>query len=349
MSPMLRADALRAFSESLCRAAGLSAEDAALLSDSILFAEVRRVASHGLLRLPQYIARIRAGITAVGAEPEVVTESGAIALIDAKNGLGQIAGLRAVEKAEELARLYGISFVGVKNSSHFGTGAWFARPSAERGFFAFNLSSAPSAMAPYGARDELLGTDPVCLALPRGEGKPPLILDMALSTAARGKVRLAALNGEPIPADWGLDRDGAPTTDPNAVLEGGSLLPIGGAKGSGLAIFTELLCSVLTGSGILGGGGQLSDLSRTSGTGHIFGCVEISRFLPADKFTELCEESLARITALSPAKADGEVLLPGEPEERNTAACLETGIPVSDALRAQLNKLAEELGCSERI
>ena len=219
MSERINAAALRDFSVSLCRAAGLSADDAALLTDSILFAECRGVTSHGLLRLPQYIARLRSGATASNVPMPFTMESGGTARLDAQNGLGQLAGRKASDKAEELAAKYGVSFVAVANSNHFGTGAWYAIPAARRGFFAFNISSAASAMAPHGAAQPLLGTDPVGLALPRGEGKAPLALDMALSTAARGKIRYAALNGTPIPETWGLDAHGAPTTDAAAVLD----------------------------------------------------------------------------------------------------------------------------------
>ena len=349
MKRLLRADAMRSFSEELCRAAGLSEADAALLTDSVVFAECRHMSSHGLLRLPNYIERIRCGRTAIGAEMPFTMESGAVARLDAQNGLGQPAGRRAEEKAEELAAKYGVSFVAVANSNHFGTGAWYAIPSAKKGFFAFNLSAAPSAMAPYGAREELLGTDPICLALPRGEGKEPLVLDMALSVAARGKIRLAALNGESIPLGWGTDENGTPTTDPKAVLNGGTLLPIGGAKGSGLAIFTEILCSVLTGTTLLGGGGTLTDLTRNSDTAHIFGCVDIARFLPIEEFAARCEESLARVTALTPVGESGEILLPGEPENRHCRESLEKGVEVSDTLCEKLNALAAELGCTERL
>ena len=189
MSERIETAALRDFSVSLCRAAGLSADDAALLTDSILFAECRGVTSHGLLRLPQYIARLRSGATASNVPMPFTMESGGTARLDAQNGLGQLAGRKASDKAEELAAEYGVSFVAVANSNHFGTGAWYAIPAARRGFFAFNISSAASAMAPHGAAQPLLGTDPVGLALPRGEGKAPLALDMALTTAARGKIR----------------------------------------------------------------------------------------------------------------------------------------------------------------
>ena len=137
---------LRDFSVSLCRAAGLSADDAALLTDSILFAECRGVTSHGLLRLPQYIARLRSGATASNVPMPFTMESGGTARLDAQNGLGQLAGRKASDKAEELAAEYGVSFVAVANSNHFGTGAWYAIPAARRGFFAFNTSSAASAM-----------------------------------------------------------------------------------------------------------------------------------------------------------------------------------------------------------
>ena len=179
MSERIETAVLRDFSVSLCRAAGLSADDAALLTDSILFAECRGVTSHGLLRLPQYIARLRSGATASNVPMPFTMESGGTARLDAQNGLGQLAGRKASDKAEKLAAKYGVSFVAVANSNHFGTGAWYAIPAARRGFFAFNISSAASAMAPHGAAQPLLGTDPVGLALPRGEGKAPLALDMA--------------------------------------------------------------------------------------------------------------------------------------------------------------------------
>ena len=349
MTARLDAAALRGFSEALCRAAGLSPEDAAALSDSVIFAECRGVSSHGLMRLPGYIARLRSGAAARNVPMPFTMESGAVARLDAQNALGQLAGRRAAAKAEELAKAYGVSFVAVAHSNHFGTGAWYAIPAARRGFFAFNLSTAAAAMAPFGAAEPLLGTDPIGLALPRGEGKPPLALDMALSTVARGKIRFAALNGEPIPDTWGTDAHGTPTTDPNAVLNGGALRPIGGAKGSGLAIFIELLCGVLAGSAALGDTGLVSDLSRPAETGHVFGCVDIRRFMPPDEFARLCEASLSRIAALTPAQPGGEILLPGELEERRCADCLANGVPVSPALRKTLNTLAAELGCAERL
>ena len=151
MSERIETAALRDFSVSLCRAAGLSADDAALLTDSILFAECRGVTSHGLLRLPQYIARLRSGATASNVPMPFTMESGGTARLDAQNGLGQLAGRKASDKAEELAAEYGVSFVAVANSNHFGTGAWYAIPAARCGFFAFNISSAASAMAPHGA------------------------------------------------------------------------------------------------------------------------------------------------------------------------------------------------------
>ena len=147
MSERIETAVLRNFSVSLCRAAGLSADDAALLTDSILFAECRGVTSHGLLRLPQYIARLRSGATASNVPMPFTMESGGTARLDAQNGLGQLAGRKASDKAEELAAEYGVSFVAVANSNHFGTGAWYAIPAARRGFFAFNISSAASATA----------------------------------------------------------------------------------------------------------------------------------------------------------------------------------------------------------
>ena len=315
--------------------AGVPPEHAAILADSLLFAECRGVLSHGLVRLSQYIDRIRAGVLDPCAEMRFVTECGAIAVLDAANGLGQVAGRIANEKAMALARQYGIGLVAVRRSNHFGTGAWYTIEAAKRGFIAWNFSNASPAMAPYGGKEPLFGTDPIGVSVPRGEGMPPITLDMALSAAARGKLRLALSNGERIPSGWAVDADGQPTTDPAAALLG-TLLPIGGAKGSGLALIVELLCGALTGGTLTGEVANILDTSREAGTGHVFGCIDVTHFLPLSEFAERVEETVRRVLSTSPAENGGRVLLPGEPEEAKMRAAQENGVAVTEELLASL-------------
>lgn len=335
---------LEVFCAQVCRGFGLSDPQARALADSLVFAQCRGVTSHGLMRLEHYMARVEKGLINLSADMPFTMESGALACLDAENGLGQLAGRKATRKAMELAGRWGLGQVSVANSNHFGTGAWFSLPAARAGFAALNLSNASPAMAPYGAAQPLLGTNPVSLALPRGPGKEPLVLDMALSAVSRGKIRVFAAAGEKIPSTWGLNAQGEPTEDPREVLEG-SLCPIGGAKGSGLAFLVDLLCGTLTGTGLTGDTRNILSSQGPSRTGHLFLCMDVARFLPVAEFGRRVDQCVGRMKALDPVAPGGEVLAPGEPELRQMEQCRREGVPLPDALCRTLDRLAQRAGC----
>ncbi len=219
---------------------------AAATARALVAAEAQGLSSHGIARVPQYALHLRNGRADGKAVPVVAKSKGATVLVDAGTGLAFPACALAVAEALQRARDYGVAFAGVTNSHHFGIAAYHLLPVAEAGMVGLAFGNSPAAMPAAGGRRPLFGTNPIAAVFPRGAA-PPLIVDLSLSEAARGKVMVAAREGRPIPPGWALDRDGMPTTDAKAALDG-SMLPMGGAKGAMLALVVELLACALTGA-----------------------------------------------------------------------------------------------------
>ncbi len=209
--------------------AGVSEDSISVIMDTMLYADRRGLSSHGLGRLPLYIKKIASGHLNPAEEIETVMDDGAVLILDANNGFGQVAADRAVRDGITRAKRYGISAVGVRNSNNFGTAGYFGRMAAEQNMAAMVYANAAPAIAPVGGNKALLGTNPICYAFPGGKDGIPIVFDMATSVVARGKIRLAAKNGEKIPMDWAVDRNGKPTDDPEAALDG-ALQPMGGGE-----------------------------------------------------------------------------------------------------------------------
>ncbi|MBY0335879.1 MAG: Ldh family oxidoreductase, partial [Acetobacteraceae bacterium] len=213
---------------------------------ALVAAEAEGQSGHGLSRVPQYCGFLRNFRADGRASPVLVNERGGACLLDAGSGLAWPALDMAEQQAEARAKAHGVAFVAVRNSHHAGAMSLPVRRLAEKGLVALAFTNSPSAMPVPGGRRPLLGTNPVAAAFPR-QGHPPLLVDLALSEVARGKIMLAAKEGRPIPEGWALDADGNPTTDPKAAL-GGAMLALGGAKGAALALVVELLCVALGGA-----------------------------------------------------------------------------------------------------
>jgi len=228
--------------------AGAEPSMAEATARALVYADARGLPSHGVSRLPQYATHLENGRADGHARPEVVRAKGGAVLVDARCGLAFSACALAVDEAIGRAREHGVAFAGVTNSHHFGVAAYHLLPVAAAGMVGLALGNSPSAMAVAGGKRPLLGTNPIAAIFPRPEG-PPLLIDLSLSTVARGKLMVAAKEGKPIPQGWALDREGRPTTDPQAGLEG-TMLPAGGAKGAMLALVVELLVTALTGAAI---------------------------------------------------------------------------------------------------
>jgi L-2-hydroxycarboxylate dehydrogenase (NAD+) len=323
---------------------GVSRTDAEIILDTILFANRRGVATHGVGRLPLYVHKIATGHYNPKNEIEVLADNAAYALLDAKNGFGQVVAYKATKKAIEKARQYGIAVVGVRNSNNFGAAGYFGDMAAREGCAAMVYANAAPAIAPTGGNRTIFGTNPLCFAFPGLGDIDPILLDMATTIVARGKIRLAAKNGEKIPMDWAIGPDGQPTDDPNVALRG-SLLPIGGYKGYGLSMFVDIFAGMLTGSCYAGQVKNLSKMDENSGNGHLFVVIDVDKFMTA-------EEKKERIAyfyhAVKDCGEEGKIFMPGE-IEYNKLRKSETTVQISTKQFEEVNAVAEEVGATARL
>jgi len=330
------------------RAAGLGAPAAALVADSLVDAEARGIASHGVLRTRIYSERLRAGMLDAAAEPAVVKEHPGSVHVDARNAIGHVGAARAVDLLTERARDGAACVVGVSNSNHCGTLAYFTRRAARAGLVCLAMSTAPPTMVYFGGRTRAVGTNPMSIAVPRPDG-PPVVVDMATSATARGKIILANQLGRPIPDGWAVDRDGRPTTDPAAALEG-SVVPFSGPKGSGIAMMVELLAGGMVG-GVTGHGigDMYEDWTRTQRVGHLFIGLDPDGWLGRAAFAAHVEDFAAHVHDLPPADGFDGVLLPGEVEDAARERADRDGVLVAAAVHADLDAIAREVGADRTL
>ena len=321
---VLRAEEARDLCRRILEAAGTGQADAETVSQCLLKADLRGVDTHGLSRLPGYLARISRGLLDPAAEMILDPVTPVAARLDAANGFGFVAASRAMDAALERAAAFGIGVVGVSNSTHFGMAASYLLQAIERGFAALVFTNASPALPPWGGRSELFGTSPLGAAFP---GDPPFVLDMAPTIVARGKIRRAAQRGAPIPEGWALDKDGRPTTDASAAMDG-VLLPIGGPKGAGLSMMMDLFGGLFTGANFAGTvGNQYKDFDRPQGVGHLVLALKPDLFQPMDEIKTRMAHLAATVKESPRAAGVDDILLPGEPEARIEARRLREGIP----------------------
>jgi (2R)-3-sulfolactate dehydrogenase (NADP+) len=326
-------DEARAIALAALSRAGANDAMAQSTADALVDAEAQGLASHGLSRIPQYATHLRNGRADGSAIATVAKGRGGAVLVDAGCGLAFPACVLAVSEAIARARELGVSFAGVRNSHHFGVAAYYLMPVATAGMVGLAFGNSPSAMPPAGGRTPIFGTNPIAAVFPRS-GDAPLVIDLSLSEAARGKVMVAAKQGKPIPLGWALDRNGEPTTDAQAALEG-SMLPMGGAKGAMLALVVELLACALTGAAM---GFEADSFFVEEGNrpriGQAFLVVDPDALAGREVYFERIETLIAAMLA------DDGVRLPGARRAALAAAANEHGIEVPAALAAQLMALA---------
>ena len=312
---------------------GASRAMAQSTADALVDAESQGLASHGLSRIPQYATHLRNGRADRNAVPWVARQRGGAVLVDAAHGLAFPACALAVAEAIARASEFGVSFAGVRNSHHFGAAAYHLMPVARAGMVGLAFGNSPSAMPAAGGRTPIFGTNPVAAVFPR-RNDPPLVIDLSLSEAARGKVMVAAKQGKPIPLGWALDRDGAPTTDAKAALDG-SMLPVGGAKGAMLALIVELLACALTGASMgFEADSFFVDEGNRPQLGQAFIVVDPGALAGRDVFGDRVEALVAVMLA------DEGVRLPGARRAALAARAEKEGVEVPDALAEQLRALA---------
>ncbi len=343
-----KVDDARAFAASLLRAHEFSEDDANIAARCLIRADLRGVETHGMLRLPIYLDRIRRGLVAVHPPLRPRRVMPAASHLDGGNGLGFVVGTRAMTEAVEIARTQGIGWVAVNHGTHFGMAANYILQAVEAGYAALVFTNASRALPPWGGRDALLGTGPMAAGVPGGEGAD-FVFDMSPTVAARGKIRLALKRGESIPEGYALDADGRPTTDPAAALAG-IMLPLGGAKGSGIAIMMDIFAGVLSGAAFGGDvRDQNKDFENPQDVGHFFVALKPDLFVSRDELKARMHTLTSRIHSATPAAGVKEVLMPGDPEARLEKARLVSGIPYGvnevddvqkEAVRAGLPPLA---------
>lgn len=333
---------LRTFGASVLAAEGVPGPDAALLSDSLVAAELWGHPSHGMLRLPWYIARLRSGAMERRTAVRTVRDRGAVVVLDGRHGIGQVVTARATDLAVDRARRHGISSVGVRNSGHFGTAAYFTRRAAEAGCVALLTTNASPAMAPWGGQTKSVGTNPWSVAAPAGR-HGVVVMDLANTAVARGKVYLAAERGEPIPQGWAATADGTPTTDPAQAIEG-LILPMAGPKGYVIAFMMDVLAGVLTGSAFGDAVAGPYDPSQRSGAGHLLIAIDVAAMADPADFTTRVEALVDQVHSGDLAAWADEILVPGELEDRSRRALSADGIPLAHATWDSLAGLSHETG-----
>ena len=334
--------ALKKICADILNAAGLSLGDSELVADTLVQADLWGHQSHGTLRLPAYVARLRSGVVDAQAKPSLERDSGPIALIDGGGAMGQVVAGAAMNLAIERARQFGLGGVSVRNSNHFGTAMYFTLLAARQGCIGFIATNASPAMPVWGGRTAAVGTNPWSWAAPAGK-YPPMVLDIANTAVARGKIHLARQKGEPIPLGWALDENGVPTSDPNAALAGVTL-PMAGHKGYGIALMMDVLAGVLSGSAFGSAVAGPFQSERPGRVGHFVLALNIEAFMPLEEFEERQNELIGSLKRSSPADGFGDIYYPGEPEAAHCEKALKSGINLPIETVKALESLCADLG-----
>ncbi len=340
---VIAAPALREWAQRILEAIHTPASAAALIAETLVAANLRGVDSHGVQLLLFYVEKIEQGRVDVSATGRVVSESGACLLYDGENGLGQVVSSICVGHAVRLARAHGIGMATARESNHFGAAAWWADRIASEGMIGIVTCNASPMVAPWQGREPRFGTNPLCVAVPREEGRGWL-LDMATTTVAMGRVYGASVRGEKeIPPGWALDTEGVPTTSTETALAG-LLMPLGGYKGSGLAMLAEMLSGVLSGGAMSTELGGLRVQTRPFRVSQTFVAIDVARFMPLDEFRARVARLVEMVKSSHPARGYGEVMVAGDPEWRSEAARAASGIPVAAGLHERLVEISARLG-----
>ncbi|TYL51755.1 Ldh family oxidoreductase [Nocardioides sp. BGMRC 2183] len=337
-------DQLTEFGDAVLVSLGVPETDARLVSDSLVTADLWGHPSHGMLRLPWYVERLRSGAMRPRTAPHLVVDTGAVAVMDGRDGVGQVITDRACTEAVERAGSHGIGAVAVRNSNHFGTAAYWTRRMAEAGCVGILTTNGSPAMAPWGGTRKTVGANPWSIATPGGS-HPPVVLDIANTGVARGKIYAAAERGEQIPETWALDEDGVATRDPHRAVHG-LLAPMGGHKGYGISFLMDVLSGVLTGSGYATdvAGPYVPD--QRSRCGHLVLALRIDALLPTDEFATRIEDLITTTKSVPLATGASEIFYPGEIEARAEAAGRTSGVQLPDKTVADLAALGASCGVS---
>jgi LDH2 family malate/lactate/ureidoglycolate dehydrogenase len=338
-------EALRDWAREIFIRAGVREQDAGLLTDSLIKANLRGVDTHGLTHmLITYVRRIRAEVVNVNTRFDVLREKPSTALIDCHNSLGQIGADFAMRMAIEKAKTTGMAFVGLTRSNHYGAAAIWAMMALEHDMIGFSCVNAPAVVAPTGGRLPMFGTNPLAVAVPTGTDIP-FVLDMATTVVARGRIGLFAKQNRPLEPGWAFDDHGRPTTDAAAAMKG-LLAPLGGYKGYGIAFAIDILSGIMTGSnyGVHFPGFLADNLVEPWNVGGIFAAIDIDSFMDVKAFTDRMQKACDEVRNCEKADGVDRVYIPGEIEYYTAVERKKTGIPLPPQVAKDFGALGEEMG-----
>lgn len=332
----------------LCAAAfaadGMSAANAEKVAASLIEADLRGVSSHGAVRLKSYLERSLKEHWNPNPQLKFTQTLPAVALLDGDAGFGSLVGTAAMEKAMELAGLYGVGICAVRNSAHFGMAAYYPLLAARRDMLGFACTNGMPNLAPFGSREGKLGTNPFSIAVPSANGEP-VVLDVACSVTARGNVANYKREGKTLPPGWCMDADGNPTEDPSRALQG-SMLPFGGHKGSGLAVFVDIVSSILSGAATSPQLRKAQQEGHEGGpdVGHFFLAAKLSAFGNPEDIKERLRLFLEELRRAAPAPGFERVLMPGDLEAEKVRYNREHGILMGEGSWREICGVCEQLG-----
>ncbi len=336
----VKGEELIEFVTNLAEKSGVGHDDAAVLADSLVDANLRGIDTHGVSRLPIYLKRISLGLINPKAKMTFTRKLPAVGILDANNGLGQVAGVRAMQEAMTLAKECGVGMVGVENSQHFGAAGYYCSIACREEMIGLAFTNAEPALPPWGSYEAIFGTNPIAMGIPTGKDIP-IIIDMSSSIVARGKIVAAARNGNSIPQDWALDPDGNPTTDAQKALDG-SVLTMAGPKGYALALMVDILSGVLSGGGFGNGVNSMyKDMSHPANVGHMLMAVNIEGFTPKSVFFDRVQSLIEDIKSSRKRPGTGEINFPGERKNHVKEERSKTGIPLDESVLRELRSLAD--------
>jgi LDH2 family malate/lactate/ureidoglycolate dehydrogenase len=327
---------LEKFVEKILIKIGVNEEDSKLVANHLIFANLYGVDSHGVVRLPYYVRAIRDGFLNPAPKPKVVGESRNMLLLDGDRGLGQPIAMKITQEVIKKANDDFIGFGGAINLGHVGMLTYYIHKVVENKMVGLAITNAPSVMAPLGAKESFLGTNPVAIGLPYKEGKH-IIFDTAMSVASRGKILVAMKKGTEIPPNWALDVDGKPTTDPRKAIEG-TLLP-DGVKGYAIALLIDLFCGAVLG----GRFGYELPANFSSQGGFAILAISPEFFRDYDHYLRDLEDYIKKLKNLPTAEGFKEITIPGEPEQRRLKE-RKRGVPIDSQTLQNLIELSGSLG-----
>lgn len=335
----------RAFAERILIGNGVPKDNAIIVARHLVEADLRGVDTHGMNRIPSYMARIREGVLSADASPTLHQITPAVAQVDGHNSFGFLAASKGMSAAINMASTSGIGMVSVKHSNHFGMSAWVVQQALDAGMMSLVFTNSSPALPVWGGKSKLMGVSPIACGAPGGERGRPFIMDMAPSVAARGKIYKALRRGEKIPEDWALDKDGQRTDDPAKALEG-VMLPVGGPKGSAIAIMMDVFSGVFSGSAFAGHVTNPYDPSKPADVGHFLIAIKPNLFMSVEEFKERMDYLYNRVVGSDKMALVDRIYFPGEIEEMTKEKRLRDGIPLVDAEVQALNNEALRIGAA---